>query len=106
MLNLKTNFKTAHNDHTCPICKSPEQDTMEHLFSCPKLPNTNLTLPNDYKSKLYKNLFSDTGPNLEFFENMAQAIQKLLKARDKVLKEREEQASTIQVPSVKRTATT
>ena len=104
MLNLKTNFKTAHHDHSCPVCKSLQLDTLEHLFSCPKLKNTtNLSFPNNFEISIYDN--SDTVPNLAFLENMAEAIQKLLIAREKELKEMEEQASTILVPSEKEIAT-
>ena len=98
MLDLKTNFKTAHKDLSCPVCHSKEDtDTLEHLFACQKI-----SLPENYEKIIYSN--SGTDQKLAFFAKMAKAIQKLLKKRNKVLKEREEQASTTDVPSEKKNA--
>ena len=134
MTNLRTNYKNAHKNLQCPVCQSQNLDTLKHLFNCPNLPEIpNFRLPNNFETIIYKNSENDTVQNLEFFENMAQAIQKLMKQREKVLsesenqrqsaenrdkviseseeqrekelKEREEQASTRLVPSEKRIAT-
>ena len=73
---------------SCPVCHSKEDtDTLEHLFACQKI-----SLPKNYEKIIYSN--SGTDQILAFYGKMAKAIQKLLKKRNKVLKEREEQAST------------
>ena len=90
MTNLRTNYKNAHKNLQCPVCQSQNLDTLKHLFECPNLPKIpNFRLPNNFEKIIYKNSENDTVQNLEFFENMAQAIQKLMKQRETVISESE-----------------
>ena len=76
MLDLKTNFKTAHKDLSCPVCHSKEDtDTLEHLFACQKI-----SLPENYEKIIYSN--SGTDQILAFFAKMAKAIEKNYSKRE------------------------
>ena len=101
MLDLKTNYKTAHTDLTCPLCNL-EPDTLPHLFTCQKLSQT-FNPPIDFGKNIYKN--SDTAPQMEFLETMAQAISKISQVKSDMLEEKEERRAPALVPSERRNVT-
>ena len=87
MINLKSNFKTCHQNQNCPLCLL-EIDSLPHLFQCPKLKSQSKVSHTDLPK-----IFSNKEIDLPFLAKMAQAIKQKLSERS-VLMEKEEQSST------------
>ena len=76
MVEVKSNFKTQHDDQvTCSFC--PEEDTQSHLLSCKEV-----TVGIDTSSVEYEDIFRD----IDKQEAIAKVYYKILNQRNLELK--------------------